>query len=165
MADHTRDTPRHDAEATRPEQVADLIEVLTECIPSWLERCVTERANMQGIGLVPDDERIRTMVAAAAPQVIADITTLLDTDVDAQTTNPLSILRAAVMWPTQVLRELGVHPITRDEFAERNAPDDVYGLAPAGWDDIDERVRTPGLMWGAWKAAVVLHRRRSEGQR
>lgn len=105
------------------------------------------------------------MVQAATPVVLAELVDLLDTDVDAQSTNPLAILRSAVIWPTRVLDDLGARAVVRDEFAIRHAPDDRYGLAPAGWDDVDADLREPGLMWGAWKAAVVLHRRRADGQR
>ena len=51
----------------------------------------------------------------------------------------------------------------RDEFAERTFPDDVYDLSPASFADVDPALHEPGLMWGAAKAHVILHRRRSEG--
>jgi hypothetical protein len=44
-------------------------------------------------------------------------------------------------------------------------PDDHYAIAPATWTDVDESLREPGLVWGAWKAATVLARRRSDGLR
>lgn len=155
----------HDATSGRPEQVADLVAALTKCVPQWLARCVSSTASGQGIDLDGADRLVIDMVHAAAPVVLAELVDLLDTDVDAQSTNPLAILRSAVIWPTQVLDDLGARAVARDEFAIRHAPDDRYGLAPAGWDDVDADLREPGLMWGAWKAAVVLHRRRAEGQR
>ena len=65
----------------------------------------------------------------------------------------------------QVLADAGVPPIVRDEFEERAFPDDVYGLAPASFADLDPALREPGLVWGAAKAHVVLARRRAEGLR
>jgi hypothetical protein len=58
-----------------------------------------------------------------------------------------------------------VPPIRRSEFDRETFPDDVYGLSPATWSDIDESVHDPGLFWGAWKAKTVLDRRRDEGRR
>ena len=47
---------------------------------------------------------------------------LLTTDVDAQRTNPLPILRSAVRFPTAVLQAAGVPPVERDAQAERDVP-------------------------------------------
>jgi hypothetical protein len=59
-----------------------------------------------------------------------------------------------------VLRAAGVPPIVRDEFDERAFPDDVYGLIPAAFADIDASLYEPGLVWGAAKAHAHLVRRR-----
>src|SRR6478672_9662305 len=91
------------------------------------------------------------MQEVAAPLVLAQLDALLATDVDAQTTNPLSVLRAATRHPTAVLAHHGVAPAVRDEFAVRAFPDDVYALSPATWSDVDESLAEPGLAWGAWK--------------
>ena len=104
------------------------------------------------------------MSRAATPTVLAQLDALLRTDVDAQQTNPLSVLRAAVRFPTEVLARHGVRPEARDSFAVRAFPDDVYGLSPATWADVDESLAEPGLVWGAWKAMTVLQRRRAEGR-
>ena len=104
------------------------------------------------------------MSREATPIVLAELEALLAADVDAQQTNPLSVLRAATRYPTDVLARHGVHPARRDDFAARAFPADVYGLSPATWADIDESLVEPGLVWGAWKAMTVLGRRR-EGPR
>jgi hypothetical protein len=85
-------------------------------------------------------------------------------DVDDQRTNPLTILRRAVSYPTAVLRDSGVPEVVRDDFRERAFPADVYDLSPATWGDVDESLQEPGLIWGAWKAKTVLERRRAEGR-
>lgn len=104
------------------------------------------------------------MSRTASLLVIAALNDLVATDVDDQTTNPLSVLRLAVRHPTEVLQRFGVSHAHRDEFAVRAFPADVYGLSPATWADVDESLQEPGLIWGAWKAKTVLTRRRAEGK-
>ena len=108
-----------------------------------------------------DPRRFRRLRDEVGPRVRA----LLMLDPDEQTTTPLALLRAGVVHPTRVLAAAGVPPVTRDEFAERAFPEDVYGLAPATFGDLDERLAEPGLVWGAAKAHVHLARRRAEGRR
>ena len=59
-----------------------------------------------------------------------------------------------------MLREAGVEPAERDEFATRAFPDDAYDLAPASFADVHPSLHEPGLVWGAAKAHVHLRRRR-----
>ena len=146
--------------------VQQLYDAVVEVLPRWLLRCVRDTARRQSGSVTPelgaDAER---MVADAGPLVLAELHELLATDVDEQRTNPLSVLRAAVHHPTVVLRRHGIAVVARDDFAVRAFPDDVYGLSPATWADVDEALRDPGLIWGAWKAKTVLDRRRAEGRR
>jgi hypothetical protein len=93
--------------------------------------------------------------------VAAILRTLLETDIDAQATTPLSVLRHAVRYPTEVLRAAGVPPVRRDAFAESSFPDDDYDLAPASLADVDPDLVELGLAWGAAKA--MAHRRRHAG--
>jgi hypothetical protein len=101
----------------------------------------------------------------AIDEVMPRLRELLATDVDEQRTNPLSLLRGAVRYPTEVLRSAGVPAVVRDEFDERAFPDDVYGLTPASFADVDPSLHEPGLTWGAAKAHVHLSRRRGGGGR
>jgi hypothetical protein len=55
--------------------------------------------------------------------------------------------------------------VARDEFSERNFPDDTYDLTPASFADVDPSLHEPGLEWGAAKAHVHLARRRRQGTR
>ncbi len=96
--------------------------------------------------------------AEAAVVVGAEVRRLLALDAERQPTNPLSVLRAAVRYPTAVLRRAAVPPVVRDEFRERAFPDDSYDLAPAAWKDVDEALHEPGIVWGAWKAKTVMER-------
>ena len=96
----------------------------------------------------------------AGEEVGPRVRALLLADVDHQATGPLAVLRQAVRFPTEVLADAGVGAVVRDEFEERAFPDDVYGLAPASFADLDPALHELGLVWGAAKAHVVLARRR-----
>ncbi|MCU1364907.1 MAG: hypothetical protein JWL72_809 [Ilumatobacteraceae bacterium] len=132
-------------------------------VPQWLVRCVVETAQRMRVppsaALVADAEE---MSRVTAPLVLAELDALLDTDAEAQRTNPLSILRAAVRHPNEVLARHHVPMPQRTEFEQRNFPADVYSLSPATWTDVDESLQEPGLIWGAWKAKTILDRRRGE---
>ena len=99
--------------------------------------------------------------AVVLAEVASELRALLEADIDAQTTTPLSLLRQAVRFPTEVLRAGGVPPVQRDSFAEASFPDDDYDLAPASLADVDPDLLEPGLAWGAAKA--MAHRRRHGG--
>ena len=118
-------------------------------------------------GDVPSDVLAAAQHAGrrARADVGAELREFLALDVDRQATNPLAILRAAVRYPTAVLRAAGVPPVHRDDFKEQAFPDDVYDLGPATWKDVDPALQEPGIVWSAWKAKTVLDRRRAEGRR
>jgi hypothetical protein len=145
---------------------AALAEAIEAALPGWVERSVARVASAYW-GAVPEEVRAAAAAAGerARAEVGREVGALLATDVDDQRSNPLSLLRGAVRYPTAVLREAGVPPVARDEFAEQAFPDDIYDLAPATWRDVDESLQEPGIAWGAWKAKTVLDRRRSEGLR
>jgi hypothetical protein len=144
----------------------ELAAALDGAVGPWVERCVVRLVTAQRAE-VPADvrEAARAAAAWARADVGAELRAFLALDVDDQRTNPLAILRAAVRYPTAVLRDAGVPPVRRDEFKARAFPDDVYDLAPATWKDVDESLQEPGLIWSAWKAKIVLDRRRGEGRR
>ena len=143
--------------------LADGIEL---ALPGWVERSVA-RVLIAYRGEVAPAEAAAAMQAGAAAggELGPRIRALLVADVDEQPTGPLALARRAVAYPTAVLREAGVPPVVRDEFTERQFPDDDYDLAPATFADIDPALHEPGLTWGAAKAHVVLARRRREGRR
>jgi hypothetical protein len=143
--------------------LADAVEAV---LPGWVERCVTRLAGARR-GAV-DPAVAAAAVAAgrrAAQEVGHELRALLATDVDEQRTNPLTVLRLAVRFPTQVLAAAGIPPVVRGAFEERAFPDDIYDLAPATWSDLDPSLQAPGIVWGAAKAHVILARRRREGKR
>lgn len=145
---------------------AVLADAVEAAIRPWVVRSVAAVADAWRPGLA---DRLVPAAAEAGEQATNDVgarvRALLMTDVDEQATGPLALLREAVRYPTAVLAEAGVAPAVRDEFAVRAFPDDVYGLAPAAFADVDPALHEPGLVWGAAKAHVVLARRRAEGRR
>jgi hypothetical protein len=140
---------------------ADLAAALDAALPGWVERSVRTVLAAQGRSLdAAGAERLRVAADEARGDGMVRLRQLLATDVDRQRTNPLSILRSLVRYPTAVLAAAGARPVPRDDFAVRNFPDDVYDLAPAAFADVDPAVHEPGLLWGAAKAHVHLARRR-----
>ncbi len=141
------------------EHAAALADAIEAALAGWVERSVA-RVMQQWTGDVDDDVRAEAAAAGrrAAAEVGPEVRQLLEEDIDAQRTTPLSLLRAAVRYPTAVLRQAGVPPVQRDEQQERLFPDDVYDLAPANFADVDAALAEPGLRWGAAKAFSHLQR-------
>jgi hypothetical protein len=150
-----------DADAAALDRYATALAGAVEAaLPGWVARSVARFDPSSSTASAAADAG-RAAVADVGPRLRA----LLATDVDAQATSPLAIVRAAVRYPTEVLRAVGIAPVHRDAFSERSFPDDVYDLTPATWTDVDPALHEPGLVWGAAKAHVVLSRRRTEGRR
>ena len=140
---------------------AALADAVDQVLGGWVVRCVVGRCTDAG---VPVTAAVRTQAAAAGEecrtQVVPDLRDLLARDLDEQQGTPLGLLRDAARFPTQVLAQLGVPHVRRDEFDERADPDDVYALAPAAFADVDESLTGPGIAWGAAKAHVHMARHR-----
>lgn len=139
----------------------ELADVVDAVLAGWVERSVVAVLVAQGVDVTG---AVRAAAAAAGErarrEVVPGLRALLAADVDAQAVGPLSLLRAAVRHPTEVLWAAGAVPVERDEFAVRAFPDDPFGLTPAAFADVDERLAEPGLRWGAAKAYLHLARRR-----
>ena len=151
-----------DAAALRGYATA-LVEALDAAIADWVERVVRQRW-VAWAGEEPPEVVARAARSAGEEvraELVPALRVLLATDVDAQRSNPLAVIRRAVGHPTAVLADAGMPPVHRDADAERLFPDDVYDLTPASFADLDPAVHEPGLMWGAAKAHVILRRRRS----
>jgi hypothetical protein len=144
------------------EHAQALFEGIEAAVPRWVARCVETRV-LDYAGTA--DDEVMSAAADAGRRAQADVgaslRALLETDIDAQSTTPLSLLRQAVRYPTEVLCSAGVPPVRRDPFAERSFPDDDFDLAPASLADVDPDLVELGLAWGAAKA--IAHRRRHGG--
>lgn len=137
-----------------------LAEAVEVALAGWVERSV-RRVMVAWTGEAPPAavvEEAKEAGRRAAADVGAAVRALLDADVDEQWTTPLSLLRAAVRYPTEVLAGAGVPPVERDPFRERLEPGDLYDLSPASFADVDPSLAEPGMVWGAAKA--LAHRRR-----
>ena len=87
------------------EHAAALADAIERTLPAWVERSV-ERVVRAWRGEL-DDDVARAAAAAgrqAAEEVGPQVRTLLDTDIDAQRTTPLSLVRGAVRYPSAVLQ-------------------------------------------------------------
>lgn len=141
---------------------AALVDAIDAVVEGWVRGCVVTRCSEAGV-VVDDavDVAATTAGERCRAEVVSELRVLMATDVDEQARTPLQVLRSAVSFPTEVLRELGVPPIERDDFDERAFPDDPYGLTPAGFVDVDPSLTDAGIAWGAAKAH--LHRSRHSG--
>lgn len=143
----------------------DLILAVDRIAKDWLVRIATAACHRQFGALSDDLGRACESAARDGHEwIVKQLRDVLSTDVDSQIANPLQILRQAVAFPTAVLLRAGIPPVVRDEFDVSINPDDIYGLFPAHWSDVDESLTEPGIVWGAAKAATVLQRRRAEGK-
>jgi len=104
----------------------------------------------------PLTDEVRVAASAAGLQAQAQVAerlrALLDADIDAQATTPLSILRDAVSFPTAVLRAAGADVVRRDMYAVEAFPDDEFALTPASLADVSPDLVELGIQWGAAKA-------------
>jgi hypothetical protein len=141
------------------QHAAALADAIEAALPSWVERSV---ARLMTAWKGEVDASVRAAAVEAGRQAAADVApqvrALLAVDIDEQRTTPLSLVRAAVRYPTAVLQAAGVPPVARDEQQERLFPDDVYDLAPATFADVDPALAEVGLAWGAAKAFEHLQR-------
>ncbi|MEI8323492.1 MAG: hypothetical protein WCG49_10315 [Actinomycetes bacterium] len=148
---------------------AELITAIDAATHEWLVRCVM-KTYVQQLGTPRLDVEEKLLMAAQSfaeqgrAYVASALRSELNKDVDEQRVNPLQVLRNAVAFPTRVLQDFGVPAVIRDEMDARMMPDDVYGLSPAHWSDVQESLVEPGIIWGAAKAHKVLQRRREEGK-
>lgn len=139
---------------------AALLEAVAEAVEPWIVECVASRLPVD----LDDDARAGALAeaarvgAGARAETVAALGDLLALDVDAQTTNPMAVIRQAVVHVTAVLAAAGAVPVRRDPFAERAFPADIYDLSPANFDAVSPDLHDVGLMWGAAKAHLVLSR-------
>ncbi len=144
---------------------SQLVDAVGAVVPGWIDRIITDRVVASGGDLTPELRgRAATAGAAAAADVVPRLRALVDTDLDSQRTNPLSLLRDSTRFAHEVLAGAGVPPVLRDQFSTRSFPDDDYGLVPASWEQVDPSLHEIGLTWGAAKAFLFKARRRAEGR-
>ena len=152
-----------DASALEP-YADDLYQAVARSIPRWISTQVAEIASMSIDETTQEFQTALADVTKQTQQVATqNLLSLLATDVDAQQSNPLHVLRASTSYATQMLWAFGVEPARRDEYEVRAMPNDVFSIGPLTWRDLGEEVHDAGISWGAWKAATILTRRRADG--
>ena len=144
---------------TVDEAATRLAERAIAALPGWVERCVAEACERGGVAVGDLSAAARDAGLQCAAELDPPLRELLATDVDEQQTTPLSVLRSAVRYPTQILADGRVPAAERDDFDAARFPDDPYGLTPASFADIDPDLGPIGIAWGAAKAYEVLQRR------
>ncbi|MEY4365890.1 MAG: hypothetical protein RLZZ305_1234 [Actinomycetota bacterium] len=107
-------------------------------------------------------ESTERAVSAACAWLRDALGRLLAADPDVQRASPLHVIRGAARFANTELAVLGVPEPQRDEFERSAMPDDTYALGPVAWIDLGQEVHDAGIEWGAWKAAVIISRRRQE---
>lgn len=165
-ANPTPDQPDDPDDAARYAEVsATLVDTVADVVPGWIERIVLDRLQAWS-GHVSPDVAAQAVAAgdAARDDVVPRLRALVETDIDAQETNPLALLRDATAHGHRVLAEAGMPSMPHDQFARNSFPDDAYGLVPATWADIDPELHEIGITWGAAKAFLFKARRRAEGK-
>lgn len=141
---------------------ARLLETSDRVVPQWVERLIQKHCDEHMIFDLKVGDHVPSVVARVGNEVHTNLRNLLLVDVVEQRTNPLAIFRQATQPISDLLKMAGCAPVVRDEFDERSFPDDIFGLSPATWIDIDETMVEPGIEWGAWKAATIMLRKKKQ---
>lgn len=139
----------------------ELAQAIEAALPTWVERCVALRVARTDLATSLE---LREAAVRAGQLALAEIgphiRSLLESDIDAQWTTPLALLRKAVLYPTRVLKEAGIPDVERDPFRVQIFPQDIYDLTPANFGAIDQSLSDPGVAWGASKAMTHIRRHR-----
>jgi hypothetical protein len=131
----------------------ELADAIDNSVVPWLVGCVASRVTGR------EDEAL-VAAEAARREVVPRIRDLLSTDIDAQRATPLQLLRRGTAPVNRMLEAAGATPPVRDEVSRRLDPEDIYDLGPVAYADLGPVVAEAGIVWGAAKAHVHLHRRR-----
>lgn len=142
---------------------SELLAAAVAATPGWV-RASIERVRVTQ-GLEVDADAVERAAADAASFVERRLGALLATDIDAQRSTPLTVLRDAARFPVEVLHGAGARPVPRPDTVRWAFPNDPFEVTPATFADLGEDVHHAGIAWGAAKASIHLQRRRDEGLR
>lgn len=158
-----------DVERTYSEQSAFLVVYTTMATPDWVSRCVESRilqvSTGTGRGLPFRDDRWEGVLRrgeeegfAASRYVAHELRRLVASDVRSSIT-PLTIVRSAIRYPTQVLREAGITTVQPTPLTRTDAQiDDPYGLSPATLAALHPLLPEVAWRWEASRTAVLEER-------
>jgi hypothetical protein len=151
--------PRSPTDVLLAEHSEALYEGLRAILPDW----AAELVRRLGSGHADEsaiDAGARRLRDYATGAVLDQVKVLLETDIDAQWTSPLEVVRLVVGPATDELQALGAPPVPRDAQSAELHPDDIYDLTPSAFAEIHPSLHQLGLAWGAAKAHVHLRRHR-----
>ena len=140
---------------------SELAQELEVALPVWVEdsiRKVYQAWTGEWPQAIADEARLAGKSCRA--EIRPAVRQLLESDVAMQQVNPMSILRRASRYPTEVLKQNDVPHVQRDEYLETAFPEDVYGLTPTAFLDFGKTSHELGIAWGAAKAHSHLAQRR-----
>jgi hypothetical protein len=141
-----------------------LYEAVVDAVPAWISKRIGEVSIALSGVVHPELElALSQLVSSVIAEVKKNLAVLLATDVDTQNINPLQVLRDSTSAVSEAMLKAGIPLPQRDQFEVRAMPNDIYSIGPITWRDLSEDVHDAGITWGAWKAAVILSRRRDEG--
>jgi len=155
MAAGMADSSLADDETALAAYAHTLVEAIEAVVGDWIRWSIAD--HRADLATSPEAD---AAVEAGSAAISSELRQLLSQDIADQTEAPLQVLRRGVRFATEVLATAEVVSVIRDDFAVKAFPDDVYGLAPATFADVDSSLHEPGLVWGAAKAHVHLRRRR-----
>ena len=156
-------------EQTQPPELEqypqDLYDAVMAAVPHWILRRIEE---VMKSGATEVSTQVMNEISEVSQQVQRTVESslfeLLSLDVDNQRQSPLHVIRTSINSATELLSRYEVPLPQRDEFETKAMPRDIFSIGPLTWKDLSEDVHEAGINWGAWKAAVVVSRRRSEGK-
>ena len=135
----------------------ELTDELRVAFADAYEPHVRDRLSRLGIASTPAFEQ---SVADGREWLAGALDELAALAFDEQHRGPLELFQEAMRFPTAVLLDNGVEPISRDEVVSNAMPGDHFGLAPASSQELGDRAWRAHLDWGAAKAAAMSHPRR-----
>ena len=127
---------------------ARLRQALVEAFPGYVHRMIEARA-------LPAGASIDAAVDEGRRRLADELDELFGRSFSEQDRSPMQLFRDALAIPTAALEAVEAEPVDRDPADTALLPEDRYGLAPAGSQDLGEDVWRAHLAWGIAKAEGV----------
>ncbi len=131
-----------------------LLAAISASFQPWLISLVKNRS---GLDSLPTE--VANAVHQASVAAIANVETLVTSDIDVAMSGPLEQMRRAVAPVNLVLDEHGFERPARDPIDTEMRPHDVHDLGPMSFLDLGPEVHEAGIAWGAAKAYLHVRRR------
>lgn len=129
-------------------EAARLRRALIETFPGYVHRMIAERG-------LPEDPRVEAAIRAGRDWLAEALDDLLGRPATEQDRSPMQVFREALHGPTAALEAMGAGPIHRGPGDAALLPGDLYGLAPAGSQELGEEPWRAHVEWGIAKAREV----------